>query len=149
VITVVPAASGGSMLRADAQVTWYPPRTFAEYIDPDYYHALTITATIYGRGVHTVHAVVTSRSAIARLAEALDRSPAWPPGIVSCPGRPGELPAGVLGIGKPPPGRRGLRGAVVVRGHGITVAGVSQPSLADGGAVAALAGQALHLASRR
>jgi len=86
VVMVVPAAPGGSLLRADAQVTWYPPRTFAEYIDPDHYHLLTIAATIYGgRAVRMVHAVVTSQAVIARLAETLDRSPAEPPGTVVCP----------------------------------------------------------------
>jgi hypothetical protein len=148
VLTVVPGASGGSMLRADAQVTWYPPRTFAEYIDPDYYHALTITATIYGRGVHTVHAVVTSQAIIARLAEALDRSPAWPPGLVSCPA---DQVSYQLAFSV----SRQARPDVVVwavpsscPATGITVGGQPQPSVSDGGEVATLAGQALHLTSR-
>jgi len=48
VLTVVSAGSGGSLLRADAQATWYPPRTAAEYIDPARYHVLTITVTVGG-----------------------------------------------------------------------------------------------------
>jgi len=43
VVTMAPAASGGSLLRADAEVIWYPPRTAAEYIDPARYHVLTVT----------------------------------------------------------------------------------------------------------
>jgi hypothetical protein len=148
VVTVVPAASGRSLLRADAQVTWYPPRTFAEYIDPGYYHALTITATSYGHGVHTAHAVVTSQAVITRLAEALDRSPAWPPELLlSCPA---ELVSYQLAFSV----SRHSHPDVVVSdgscgGTGITVDGKSQPSLDDGGAVAAIAGQALHVTSGR
>jgi hypothetical protein len=149
VVTVVAAVSGGSMLRADAQVTWYPPRTFAEYIDPDHYHALTITAAIYGgRAVRTVRAVVTSQAVIARLAEALDRSPAEPPGTVVCP-------AGLVSYQLAFSVSRRARPDVVVSAvpsscpaTGITVGGQLQPALADGGAVAALAGQALHATSR-
>jgi hypothetical protein len=145
VIMVVPAASGGSLLRADAQVTWYPPRTFAEYIDPDYYRVLTITVTIYGRRVHTVHAVVTSPVVIGLLAAALDRSPARPPGIVSCPliVATYQLAFSVS---------RTRRPAVVVSanplscgGTGITVAGQAQPALDDQGAVAVIVDQALRL----
>jgi hypothetical protein len=146
--TVVPAASGGSLLRADAQVTWYPPRTFAEYVDPARYHVLTVDATLYGRAVRTVHAVVTSQAVIARLAEALDRSQADPPGTVACPADSVsyQLAFSVSGHTRP---------VVVVAavpsscgGTGITVDGQAQPSLADAGAVAALAGQVLHVTSR-
>ena len=148
VVMVVPAASGGSLLRADAQVTWYPPRTFAEYIDPDYYHVLTIVATVYGREAHTVRSVVTSQAVIARLAEALDRSPAWPPGIVVCPA---DLVSYQLAFSVSRNSRPGVVVSAVPSGcpaTGITVDGQSQPSLADDGAAAALAGQVLHLTSR-
>jgi hypothetical protein len=146
-VTVWPAASGGSLLRADAQVTWYPPRTFAEYINPGYYHVLAITATIYGREAHTAHAVVASQAVIARLAEALDRSPAWPPGFVSCPAYPVSYQlAFSVSRNRPPDVVVSAVGSC--GGMGITVGGRSQPSLEDGGAVAALAGQVLHVTSR-
>ena len=76
VLTVVAAGSGGSLLRADAQATWYPPRTAAEYIDPARYHVVSITVAVGGRRPHTVHAVVTSQAFITRLARSLDRSQA-------------------------------------------------------------------------
>ena len=85
VLTVVAAGSGGSLLRADAQVTWDPPRTAAEYIDPARYHALSITVTIGGARMHTVHAVVTSQTFITRLARLLDRSQAEPDVALGCP----------------------------------------------------------------
>ncbi len=66
VVPVVPAGSGGSMVRADAQVIWFPPRTAAEHIAPARYHVLAITVTIYGRRLHTMHKVVTSQAVITR-----------------------------------------------------------------------------------
>ncbi len=142
VLTVVPASSGRSLLRADAQVIWYPPRTAAEYIDPARYHVLSITVQIWGRRPHTVYKVVTSQAFIARLAEALDRMQAEPLGTVSCPAIFAEyqLAFSVSRTSRP---------VVVVSannagcpGAGITVNGQQQPPLTDDGAeVAALADQ--------
>ena len=98
VLTIAAASSGGSLLRADAQVIWYPPRSAAEYIDPARYHVLSITVTIFGRNPHTVHKVVTSQAFIARLAETLDRLQAEPIGTVVLPGGLRGLPAVLLGI---------------------------------------------------
>ena len=142
VVSVVPARSGGSYVRADAQITWYPPRTAAEYIDPARYHVLSITVLISGRRSHTVHKVVTSRAFIARLAEALDRMQAEPLGTVSCPAIFAEYQLGFSVS-------RTSRPVVVVSadnagcpGAGITVNGQQQPLLTDDGAeVAALADQ--------
>jgi hypothetical protein len=146
VLTVVPAASGGSLLRADAQVTWYPARTAAEYIDPARYHALTVTVTLYGQRVRTIGKVVTSEAVIARFAEALDRSPAEPPGTMACPA---ELADYRLAFSV----SRHSRPVVVVwsaewgcGGSAVTVGGHPQPALKDNGAVAALADQVLHIA---
>jgi len=143
VLTIVPDSSGGSRLRADAQVIWYPSRTAAEYVDPARYHVLTMTVTVYGRKVHTIHKVVTSQADIARLAEALDRSPAEPPVTISCPAIwvTYQLALSVS---------RHTHPAVVIwaneigcGGTAITVDGRPQPGLADGGAVAAAAARAL------
>lgn len=141
VFTVVPATSGGSLLRADAQVIWYPPRTAAEYIDPARYHLLSITVSVFGRRPHTVHTVVTSRAFIARLAETLNRMQAEPPGAVACPAdfEDYQLSFSVSAHSRP---------AVVVSatesgcgGAQVTVDGRAQPALADQGAVAALVRQ--------
>jgi len=143
VLTMVPDGSGGSRLRADAQVIWYPPRTAAEYVDPARYHVLTMTVTVGGRKERTIRKVVTSQADIARLAVALDRSPAAPPVYLSCPAIfvTYQLTLSVS---------RRTRPAVVIfansiscGGTQITVDGRSQPALADLGAVAAAADQAL------
>jgi hypothetical protein len=145
VLTVVPAASGGSLLRADAQVIWYPPRSAAEYIDPARYHVVRITVFIYGRRPHTVRKVVTSQAFIARLAEALDRMQAEPPGAVACPAdfEDYQLSFSVSTHSRP---------AVVVRavesgcgGAQVTVNGRAQPALADQGAVGALVRQVVSV----
>jgi hypothetical protein len=86
VLAVAPAKSGGSLVRADAQVIWFPPRTAAEYIDPAQYHVLTIAVTIYSPRQHTIHRVVTSHAAITRLAKVLNESQVAPPDkLLSCP----------------------------------------------------------------
>jgi hypothetical protein len=41
-IQVVPARSGGSLVRVEAKVVWYPPRSTAEHIDPARYRAVTV-----------------------------------------------------------------------------------------------------------
>lgn len=84
-VTIAPRTSGGSVLRADAQVLWYPPRTAAEYIDPARYHVLTITVRIWGTKPHTIRKVVTSQAAIAQVADVLDTSRALPSTTISCP----------------------------------------------------------------
>jgi hypothetical protein len=85
VLTVTPTATGGSLLRADAQVIWYPPRTAAEYIDPARYHALSIAITTFSPRLHTIDRVITSQDAIAQLAGALDQSQVNPVMTISCP----------------------------------------------------------------
>jgi len=143
VLTMVPDSSGGSHLRADAQVIWYPSRTAAEYVDPARYHVLTMTVSVGGRTTHTIHKVVTSQADIARLAAALNRSPAEPPVYISCPAIfvTYQLALSVS---------RHARPAVVISansiscgGTAITVNGRPQPALADRGAVAAAAAHAL------
>jgi hypothetical protein len=141
VLTVVPAASGGSLLRADAQVIWYPSRSAAEYIDPARYHVLSITVYIYGRRPHTVRTVVTSQAFIARLAETLDQMQAETTGAVACPADFEDYQLS-FSVSRP------SRPAVVVRttesgcgGAQVTVDGRAQPGLADHGAVAALVRQ--------
>jgi hypothetical protein len=148
VVTVVPAGSGGSLMRADAQVIWFPPRTAAEYIDPARYHVLTITASIYGRRFQTLHKVVTSQAVITRLAEALNRSPVQPVQTLSCP----EIFAYYrLAFAV---SRRAAPVVVVMasqepcEGAQIRVSGRQQPPLEDAAAVVTTADQALGITSR-
>jgi hypothetical protein len=145
VLTVVAAGASGSLVRADAQVTWDPSRTAAEYIDPARYHALSITVAVGGARRHTVHAVVTSRAFITRIARSLDRAQAEPAVALGCLAdfADYQLAFSVSVHSRP---------VVVVRstkpecgGLGITADGRRQPSLADDGTVTALADQVVSV----
>jgi hypothetical protein len=145
VLTMAPAGSGRSLMRADAQVTWYPPRTAAEYIDPARYHVLSMTITVSGARPHTVHAVVTSQAFITRLATALDQSQAEPDITLACPADFADYQL-AFSVS------RHSRPVVVVwstqngcGGSRVTVDGQQQPSLADDGTVAALVDQVVSV----
>ena len=85
VLTIAPTSSGGSLVRADAQVVWFPPRAAAEYIAPARYRALRISVTILHRRTHTIARLVTSQAAIAHLANALNQSEVQPVAEPFCP----------------------------------------------------------------
>lgn len=97
--TVVPAPHGGSFLRADAQVIWYPPRSAAEYLNPRDYRAVQVDTVLYSRGGNDfngkpVTRTLTARSVIARLARFVNSLPASPgsPGGFGClPQSDGQL----------------------------------------------------------
>ena len=131
---MVPDSSGGSLLRADAQVIWYPSRTAAEYVDPTRYHVLAITVTVDGRKMHTIHRVVTSQADIARLAEALDRSPAEPPVAINCPAIFVTYQLALSVSRHSRPVVMIWTNSIGCGGTAITVDGRPQPALADRGA---------------
>jgi len=85
VLTIAPTSSGGSLVRADAQVVWFPPRAAAEYIAPARYHALRISVTILHPRTHTIARLVTSQAAITDLANALNQSEVQPVAEPFCP----------------------------------------------------------------
>jgi hypothetical protein len=70
--TVAPGPHGGSLMRVDSQVVWYPPRPAAEHIDPADYRAVALSATSENPKLHTVSATITSAAVIARLASLLN-----------------------------------------------------------------------------
>ncbi len=135
VLTIAPASSGGSLVRADAQVIWFPPRTAAEYIDPSRYHVLLIAVTILNPRLHTIKRVVTSQAVITQLAEALNQSQTQPVGEPSCPLIFATYRlAFAVSLHSPP--------VVVISaslwpcgGADISVDGRAQPPLQDGGVV--------------
>jgi hypothetical protein len=88
VYTIAPDASGGSVLRADAQIIIFPARSAAEYLDPADIRSVTVSTT----GPDPLSRTVTSRPEIARLARMLDGQHAFPPGLVySCPAELGPM----------------------------------------------------------
>ena len=43
--TLMPGHKGGTLLRADAELVWYPPRSAAEYLPPAGFRTATVTVT--------------------------------------------------------------------------------------------------------
>ncbi|MGH3158176.1 MAG: hypothetical protein ACRDNF_16585 [Streptosporangiaceae bacterium] len=84
-MSVVPGGPDASVIRADVQVIWYPPRTTAEYI-PASLHAVTITASELTPSSHSATTTITSPSVVSRLAAMLNGAYATPQGAAfSCP----------------------------------------------------------------
>jgi hypothetical protein len=131
-------AGSGAELRASVLVTWYPPRSAAEYVSPARYHSVTVSATLLDPELHTVSRTFTSAAVIAQLAGPLNQANAMPAGLsFLCPREDSILE---VAFATAP----GARPDVVVRGPGIgcggatiTVDGRSQPPLLSGFAVTA------------
>ncbi len=85
--TVIAARpAGGSYLRADAQVAWYPPRSAAEYVTASQYRSVTVTRPDAGMAGEPVTSTYRTAKIIATLAAAVDRlHAAAGPGAISCP----------------------------------------------------------------
>ena len=75
---VIIPSGRSALVRADAQVVWYPPRSATEYIHPGRYRSVTVTALAVTRAF-------TAPSVITGLAALLNRMPALPPEVRMCP----------------------------------------------------------------
>jgi hypothetical protein len=82
---VVTGGYRGSLLRADAEAIWYPPRTAAEHLDAARFHAVKISGTLLNPKLHTVTRTFTSSAVIGRLAGLLNGLPAAPYQPAGCP----------------------------------------------------------------
>jgi hypothetical protein len=137
----MPAAGGDTLIRADASVSWFPPRSPAEQLTAASFSSVTVTATEMFPRPRTVTRTFTSPVVIARLVALVDSLPATPyPDVaaMSCAAdgtvyRLGFAPGVVISAG-------GCGGS-----DAITVRGKEQPRLRDLGALTAAARQLLHL----
>jgi hypothetical protein len=83
---VVPRRGGGSLVRVDAQVAWYPPRSAAEHIVASRYRAVTATApTSWSGPPRPVTRTFTAPGVVARLAALVNGWPAQPNIVQYCP----------------------------------------------------------------
>jgi hypothetical protein len=128
-LTLVPAVGGGSLLRADAQVIWLPPRTAAEHVDPARFASVAVTADEVYEKNHPVTKRITSREVITQLATLLNAMPADPGLAMPCPMAPVIYRVGFAATA------HGRPGAVATTGSCFTIAlhasGHQQPQLAD------------------
>ncbi|HEY3733696.1 MAG TPA: hypothetical protein VGL63_07250 [Streptosporangiaceae bacterium] len=83
-ISVVPAGSALSVVRADVQVIWYPPRSAVELI-PAGMHAITVSLSVLNPKPGTTTKTFTSAAIIGRLAAMLNTANAAPAGARGCP----------------------------------------------------------------
>lgn len=148
VVTVAPDLSGGSWVRVDAQVIWFPPRTAAEYIGPGRYHVLTLTVTLASPRQRMIHKVVTSQAVMTQVADVLNSSPVQPAVIPNCTMIFADYRLAFAVS-------RGSRPAVVVfatrqpcEGAQVRVGERGQPPLQDEGPVIAIADRLLGFTPR-
>jgi hypothetical protein len=82
---VVPAQGGGSLLRVDAQVAWYPPRSKAEHIDPRRYRAVIVIRPGLKPNSRPWARTFTAPAVVAKLAAVFNALPAEPDVTMNCP----------------------------------------------------------------
>jgi hypothetical protein len=142
--TLAVGPNGGTLLRADAELTWYPPRSAAEYLPPSGYRSVKVTATFtspLGRAKpRTITRVFTSQAVLARLARLLDGMHATAPWTGSCPAL---LPQFRIVFAPKRNGNSKARPVSVTpsgcRGELLTTEGMLQPALEDIGSMRLLA----------
>ncbi len=131
--TLAPRPGGSSLLRADAQVVWYPPRSAAEYLIAVRFRSVRITVT---GSTGTTATLTGGKQLIRPLAAVLDSMHATPPLLFPCPlGRSSYKLAFA-------PAVRAQRAVVVHNGpcnaDTLSVGGRAQPELFDTGRLSAL-----------
>ena len=137
----LPSAGGDTLIRADASVSWFPPRSAAEQLTAASFRSVTVTATTVFPRPGTVTRTFTSPAVIGRLVALVNSLPATPNQDVadmSC-----LAIATVYRL-------EFARGVVVYPGgcgdsDAITVDGKEQPRLWDQGVLVAAVRQLLHL----
>jgi hypothetical protein len=137
----LPSPGGDTLIRADASVSWFPPRGAAEDLNAASFRSVTVTATEVIPRLRTVTRTFTSPAVIGRLVALADSLPATPNPDV----------ADMKCLDPPILYRLKFTPGVVVEPGGcgdsdaITVDGKEQPRLWDQGVLIAAVRQLLHL----
>jgi hypothetical protein len=74
----LPWAGGDTLIRADASVSWFPPRSAAEQLNPADFRSVTVTAAEAIPQPRTITRTFTSNAVIGRLVTIVDSLPATP-----------------------------------------------------------------------
>jgi hypothetical protein len=136
----LPSAGGDTLIRADASVSWFPPRSAAEQLNAASFRSVTVTVAEVIPQRRTVTRTFASPAVIGRLVALVDSLPATPYPDV----------AGMKCLGAATVYRLTFIPGVVVYpggcgGDAITVNGKDQPRLWDQGVLTAAARQLLRL----
>jgi Domain of unknown function (DUF1707) len=137
----MPLADGDTLIRADASVTWFPPRSAAEQLNATSFRSVTVAVSETFPRSRTVTRTFTSPAVVGWLVALLDSLPATPDPDV----------AALSCLGGGPVYRLGFTPGVVVYPGGcgasaeVTVNGKQQPALWDPGMLTAAVRQLLHL----
>jgi hypothetical protein len=118
----------GTVLRADAEMVWYPPRSAAEYVPPAAYHRVAVRATFSWRRPSTVTRSFSSAAIVGKIARLFDDLHTVPPGTVFCPAVNASYTITFAAARSRP---RLIVTADRCVGDLIIVAGKAQPGLAD------------------
>jgi len=137
----LPQAHGETLIRADASVTWFPPRSAAERLTAASFRSVTVTAIEVIPRPHTMTRTFTSPAVIRRLVALADSLPATPSPDVA--GMSCLAVATVYRLAFTP-------GADISAGQcgdsdAVTVNGKQQPRLRDSGVLTTAARQLLGL----
>ena len=145
VTTFKPARHGASLLRADAQVAWFPPRGGAVRIRASDYKAVAVTRSrASGHDRHTK--VVTGARQVARLVAMYNRLHGAPDVVTTCP----ELgPNTIVYMLSFRPAQAGTAAVVLsptnCQDVGVTIGGKPEPGLYPASTVNAAASRAWRL----
>ena len=142
ITTVAPGPHGTSLLRADAQVTWYPARSRAEYLVAARFRLVRITTS----GPAGKASLEGGQRLIGPLVAAIDSLHATPPILAPCPGGTANYELAFA------PAVAAQAAVIISSGpcdvDSVTVGGRPQPDLADSGTLSGLLTKLLREYSR-
>jgi hypothetical protein len=134
VITAVALSDGQTGVRADAEDVWIAPRPASEQV-PSGVRLVTVTVRQFD-GPLSLPLIVGSEAKVKRIIDLADALPAAQPGVEACPADFGPI---VQLAFLSAPGTQPLASLSADSSGcgsvGFSIAGVSQPALADGGSV--------------
>lgn len=143
VTTFKPARDGASLLRADAQVAWFPPRGGAVRIHASDYTSVAVTGS-RANGHDRQTKIVTGARQVARLVALYNRLHGAPDVVTSCPAFGPRTIVYVLSFR---PAQAGIPAVVLSPSNcedvGVTIGGKPEPDLYPASAVNAAASGAL------
>jgi hypothetical protein len=140
--TLVAGPHGHALMRADAEVIWFPRRPASEHLTAADYRSIRVVAEIYGTKPRTIARTYTSPGAIGRIIRLLNSLPAAPGEAFSCPAELVTVRVAFTPTAGHPAAVTSSSGC---GGDGLVLGGKRQPTLNDFGSLVTLVERLLHL----